>query len=137
MLSRLQLKNLPCLQYRQISSNLCVTHKLATFPTSQYPQFFKHKIELTKKFGTFLSQDPVSIGKKELFVQYYVSLYPIFLGKKFRIYVAMWQNLCIPTKVLQFLLQIPMYHTNLPAQKLTFSLTVLHISDANYRKLCS
>ena len=63
MLSRLQLKNLPYRQYRQISSNLCVTHKLATFPNSQYPQFFKHKIELTKKFGTFLSQDPVSTPK--------------------------------------------------------------------------
>ena len=81
MLSRLQLKILPYRQYPQISSNFCVTHKLATFPTSQYPQFFKHKIEVTKKFGTILSQDPVSTRKKEYFVQFYILIYPIFWGK--------------------------------------------------------
>ena len=82
MLYRLQVEIFEYLASPQFSTGFCVTHKLATFPTSQYSQFFKRKVEVTMKFETNLSQEPVSTRKKETFVQCYILLYSIFLQKK-------------------------------------------------------
>ena len=65
----------------QFSTGFCVTHKLATFSNSQYPQSFKRKVEVTMNFEANLSQEPVSTRKKETFVQSYILIYSIFLKK--------------------------------------------------------
>ena len=69
MFYRLQVEIFQYLASPQFSTGFCVTHKLATFPTSQYPHSFKRKVELTMKFEANLSQEPVSTREKETFVQ--------------------------------------------------------------------
>ena len=75
----------PYLASSQFSTGFCVTHKLATFPTSQYPHSFKRKVELTMKFEANLSEEPVSTRKKETFVQSYILLYSIFFKKNWEL----------------------------------------------------
>ena len=96
MLYRLQVEIFQYLASPQFSTEFCVTHKLATFPTSQYSQLFKRKVEVTMKFETNLSQEPVSTRKKETFVQCYILLYSIFLQKKIGNYCSRMEKFVVP-----------------------------------------
>ena len=112
MFYRLQMEIFQYLASPQFSTGFCVTHKLATFATSQYSQCFKRKVEVTMKFETNLSQEPLSTRKKETFVQSYILLYSIFLKKKLGIIVAVWQNLWFPHKIATILFKIFICHTS-------------------------
>ena len=112
MLYRLQVEIFQYLASPQFSTGFCVTHKLATFPTSQYSQFFKRKVEVTMKFETNLSQEPVSTRKKETFVQCYILLYSIFLQKNWELLLPYGKICGFPTKLLPFLFKIFICHTS-------------------------
>ena len=112
MLYRLQVDLFQYIASPPFSTGFCVTHKLATFPTSQYSQFFKRKVEVTMKFETNLSQEPVSTRKKETFVQCYILLYSIFLQKNWELLLPYgkicgsnytilcnWRRICVKTSV--------------------------------------
>ena len=65
MLYRLQVEIFQYLASPQFSTGFCVTHKLATFPTSQYPHSFKRKVELTIKFeAKVMFTSDLSLSKK-------------------------------------------------------------------------
>ena len=126
----------PYLTSSQISTGFCVTHKLATFPTSQYSQSFKRKVEVTMKFETNLTQDPVSTRKKETFVQSYILLYSIFF-EKIGNYCCRVAKFVVSTQNCYHFIQNFHLPYKLPKAHGKFLWAKLHISDANYTKLCN